>query len=420
MGFASSWLGERALFPQLINEAPDPLTEIIAVIPAFNEPEITLVLDSLLQCSHPGCATEIIIIVNAPGEADKEATDNNLICLNNIHAWKKEHHNSFFRIHAIDITPLIQGEWSVGMARKTGMDEAVRRFDALNRPDGIILSLDADCRVDNNYFSAVFDEMHGRSDRQACSIYFEHPVKGDGYSDGIFRSIILYELHLRYYFQALLYTGFPHVHHTIGSAIAVKAHQYVKSGGMNRRKAGEDFYFIQKIVPAGGFFNLYSTTVYPSPRSSSRVPFGTGVTVARLAESESPVFNSYNMEAFRELNLLFGIVDRLYSARPDDLRKIYDNMPPGLKSFIDISEWMGKMTEIGSNTSGPASFRKRFFIWFNMFRIVKYLNAVHISMFERVPVQTGVSELLTVTGKHPGTSDALDLLYYLRKIERGN
>ncbi len=38
---------------------------------------------------------------------------------------------------------------------------------------------------------------------------------------------------------------------------------------------------------------------------------------------------------------------------------------------------MLKMEEINSNTSGNKSFIKRFFGWFNMFRIVKYLNYVH-------------------------------------------
>ena len=40
MGFASTWLEERALFPELINEAPDKQTGIIVVVPAYNEPGI--------------------------------------------------------------------------------------------------------------------------------------------------------------------------------------------------------------------------------------------------------------------------------------------------------------------------------------------------------------------------------------------
>ena len=55
--------------------------------------------------------------------------------------------------------------------------------------------------------------------------------------------------------------------------MAVKALPYVKAGGMNRRQAGEDFYFIQKLVPSGGYFSLNSTTVYPSPRASDQGSF---------------------------------------------------------------------------------------------------------------------------------------------------
>ncbi len=41
MGFATKWLAEKALFPQLFEETPDNHTGIIAVIPAYNEPGIT-------------------------------------------------------------------------------------------------------------------------------------------------------------------------------------------------------------------------------------------------------------------------------------------------------------------------------------------------------------------------------------------
>ena len=47
MGFDSSWLESGALFPVLIDEAPDSSTGIIVVVPAFDEPSILQLLDSL-------------------------------------------------------------------------------------------------------------------------------------------------------------------------------------------------------------------------------------------------------------------------------------------------------------------------------------------------------------------------------------
>ena len=418
MGFASAWLAERALFPGLINEAPDKKTGIIVVIPAFNEPGITSLLDSLAVCDEPDCKVEILIIINAPSNADAESLENNNICITNIEAWKKKNKNCFFRLFVFNAgKPSLKG-WGVGFARKTGMDEAVRRFDEINKPEGAIVNLDADCLVQANYFTSIWSDLLENKERAACSIYFEHPVTGNDFQLSIYKYIILYELHLRYYLQGLKYSGFPYAFHTVGSAIAVKAFHYIKVGGMNRRQAGEDFYFIQKLVPLGGYFALNKTTVYPSPRESLRVPFGTGPAMTRLMGSSDPLMLTYNTDAFGELRLLFSTVIQLFGSRKVEIHDYYSNLPPGLKSFINEKEWSVKISELNKNTSGEESFRKRFFGWFNMFRIVKYMNHTHPELFEKKSVNESASELLKITGKEFYTKDPLEILIYYRKLER--
>jgi hypothetical protein len=417
MGFASDYLQKRALFPELILEAPAEDTDIIVVIPSFNEPGIIRLLDSLILCHEPDCRTEVIIIVNAPSGASAESLINNRRTIIETGKWEKEHSGCFFKLYVIDIISGEYDDWGVGMARKSGMDEAVRRFNLLNKPDGIILNLDADCTVRPDYFTSVYCEMVNNKNLTGCSIYFEHPVSGNEFSEDVYRAIILYELHLRYYFQALAFSGFPYVHHTVGSAIAVKALPYVKAGGMNRRMAGEDFYFIQKLVPAGGFINLYTTTVYPSPRLSSRVPFGTGPAVARITESDNGILLTYNFQSFMDLRRLFSLIDRIFVCSNDDPEFAYSDLPQGLKQSIDINVWAGKIIEIKKNTSGIQSFRKRFFGWFNMFRIVKYLNAVHISVMEKQPVDKCALELLNALGKDFKSKDTAELLAFYRLLE---
>jgi len=61
MGFALTYLKERALFPELIKEEPDEKTGIIVVVPAYNEPGITRLLDSIVSCTEPECKIEVII-----------------------------------------------------------------------------------------------------------------------------------------------------------------------------------------------------------------------------------------------------------------------------------------------------------------------------------------------------------------------
>ncbi len=233
-----------------------------------------------------------------------------------------------------------------------------------------------------------------------------------------YRSITQYELHLRYYYQGLAYAGFPYVHHTVGSVIAVKAKSYVKVGGMNRRKAGEDFYFIEKLVPTGGYFNLNLTTVYPSPRLSFRVPFGTGPALTKMADGEEQIFWSYNVQAFKELKILFALTDSIFLCEPGDPEFFYSDIPPGIRQFIKTSEWTGKIGEIKRNTTGIKSFKKRFFGWFNMFRIVKYMNFVHGSFLKKRPVIESASELLEVLKKEFNSKDPSALLKFYRELEK--
>ena len=195
-------------------------------------------------------------------------------------------------------------------------------------------------------------------------------------------------------FRDLLFSGFPYVFHTVGSATGVKALPYIKAGGMNRKQAGEDFYFIQKLVPAGGYFSLNSTVVYPSPRPSFRVPFGTGASITRLTDSGEPFLLTYNILAFKELKIFFPYGRRLLLITGlEEFTLFYKSLPAGIKSFIEEEELYEKMTEIKNNTSGFQSFMKRFFGWFNMFRIVKYLNYVHSGIFDKKSVLVAASEL---------------------------
>ena len=418
MGFASSWLESETLFPVLINEAPDTNTGIIVVVPAFDEPSIIELLDSLVLCITPSCMTEVIIIINASLYASAESLKNNFLTLNEIEAWKKKNTKCFFRLYAINLgQPLIK-QWGVGLARKAGMDEAARRFNLIDRPDGVIVNLDADCTVQNNYFVILEKELLKIKERKGCSIYFEHPVSGDRFSEKIYDSVYQYELHLRYYFQALTYTGFPNVFHTVGSSIAVKCISYIKAGGMNRRQAGEDFYFVQKLVPAGGYFSLNSTTVYPSPRASVRVPFGTGAAVGKMTGNKENQFMTYNPLAFRDLNEFFGMSEKLYYCKPNELVDLFHGFPDSLKIFLEEQEWVSKISEIKNNTSGLSSFRKRFFGWFNMFRVVKYLNFVHRSVFEKIPVKVAAEEFLLYKKLDPEIGIATGLLKYYRNLEK--
>ena len=98
MGFASTYLNQRALFPEIVKEAPDKQTGIIVVVPACDEPGICNLLNSLALCSEPDCKVEIIIVVNTQEDALLTTLENRNITIKNIKSWKREHSSCFFRL----------------------------------------------------------------------------------------------------------------------------------------------------------------------------------------------------------------------------------------------------------------------------------------------------------------------------------
>jgi hypothetical protein len=404
----------------LIKEAPEEGTGIIVVVPAYDESELSILLDSLNLCSRPLCGTEVIIFINAPAGADRRSVENNIHAVENIKSWMNKNSDHFFRLYSVDLGQPSVDHWGVGLARKAAMDEALRRFNQTDNPFGIIVNLDADCRVKDNYFQSLENDFLLNKERKACSIYFEHPLNGSDFSKEIYRSIAQYELHLRFYYQALKYSGFPYVFHTVGSTIAVRAMQYMKAGGMNRRRAGEDFYFIQKLVPAGGYFSLNSTTVYPSPRRSKRVPFGTGMVIDRMTGSDEKDFMTYNPTSFRELHDFFGLINKTFESNDSQLNVLYNKFPAGMHSFLDREEWLFKIKEIKKNTSGLPSFTKRFFYWFNMFKVVKYLNFVHSWVHKKTEADAAAAELLRYIGETNVPAGTLGLLELYRNLEKNS
>jgi hypothetical protein len=164
---------------------------------------------------------------------------------------------------------------------------------------------------------------------------------------------------------------------------------------------------------------LNTTAVYPSPRESDRVPFGTGAAMNRLMSTNEREYMTYNSGAFVELKKLFTSVEWLYSGSSGDHSSFHDSLPAGLRSFVGKEEFTSSIMEIKGNTSGIESFAKRFFQWFNMFMIMKYLNHAHESIFKKVPVTAEAAKMLNFSGFEVNSSETREILEIYRKIERG-
>ena len=384
---------------------PHPHLEIVAVIPCFNEGGVLRTLQSLVECDRPACAVEVIVVINSSAAAPPEVLKQNRLTFEETAAWSDEASNDQFRFHILHCPALPPKHAGVGLARKIGMDEAIRRLDAAGHfDDGIIAGFDADCTAARNYLTAIEAHFKVFPNTPGCSVYFEHPLSGNEAPE-VYEAATAYELHLRYYVEALRFTGWPHAFHTVGSSMVVRARAYLAQGGMNKRQAGEDFYFLHKVIPLGGFTELSTTTVFPSPRASDRVPFGTGKAVGDCLRGEA--LATYPLEAFVDIRAFLESVE---SNRP---------APNTVARFLEQQSFPAVLQEIRKNTATPAAFKKRFFRWFDGFMAMKLVHYLRDQHYGERPVPGEATRFLELTNRKAGAaSTTRQILDVYREIQR--
>lgn len=414
----NSYLKKHAFCKPQISEPVNPGTQIICVIPCFNEEKLLDTLQALALCDQPTCHVEVIVVLNSGVQHDQTILDQNLKTRDEFLCWKNNRTQDKITWHLIHIADLPEKHAGVGLARKIGMDEAVARFEMIGA-DGVILCFDADSLCDKNYLKAVyhhFFEFHPAS--PGCSIYFEHPLNSEVYGDEIIQAITQYELHLRYYNLCMRYCRLPYAFHTIGSSMAVRSSAYQKQGGMNRRKAGEDFYFLHKIIALGNFTELNSTCVMPSPRVSDRVPFGTGKSVTDFLALQQKKYLTYNFNSFQ---LIAGIVKLVPQFRYKGTELILDSLHDSalIVDWLNQEKFEEALDSMRRNSASDSSFYKRFFVWLDAFKVLKLLHFLRDHGIANSPVMQELCMLESAeTNKFVLDEDPIIQLKNLRDYER--
>ena len=360
--------------PALITEAPSQKLRGIVVIPCYDEPDWAITLDSLLSTQPVmGIDYEILLVVNASQTTPQAILQHQKSTIREAHEYANQRLDASRRIHVIPSLDLASKHAGVGWARKIGMDEGLRRLalaDALD--SGYLICLDADCTVRKDYFQSIDEHFQQNIKSPGCSIHFEH-VLADAPSRNHELAAAAYECHLRYYVEALRFAGFPHAYHTIGSAMAVRPDAYMKQGGMNRRKAGEDFYFLNKIMLLGSFSECLSTVVYPSPRASQRVPFGTGQAV--LKNMQQTQITTYAWDSFLEIKSTLAC---LRQRNPLGLAKARDSRHTGFsqafQAYLDSGDQWHALGRCGKDARNASTYQRNLFAWFDGFQCMKYLH----------------------------------------------
>ncbi len=379
------------------------------IIPALAEREnLPATLDSL--CLNPAeyiNRTLVVIVVNNRTDISPDQLADNQATID----WLRLKSYPQLNLTWIDASSSgleLPAKDGVGLARKIGFDASLQLLDWNAGP--LLISLDADTLVDRNYLETIFGHF-GRSKSGAAVIPFRHQSIIVSEQEAAIRH---YELYLRSYLFGLQMAGSPYAYHSIGSAFACRADAYVKAGGMNRRCGGEDFYFLQQLTKTSGTEVVNGTVVHPSPRFSSRVPFGTGKAVQVQIEEGVVLFHFVPVEGFKIVKEWFELIGCQLNHSADQIGLQALNISPLLYGFLTELNFDHVWKKLQKNHSSREQRLAAFYDWFDALRTRQLLTRIE-NESDSSPEQI-VAELLN-WGGYPGVETEADQLKLLEKLQ---
>lgn len=403
MNFAEAYAARYSVAPKIFTDNPRSDTGIIVVIPCYDDDFVFKTLQSLDSANKPQCTVEVIVVVNSAEDTNEAIVEKNRRIYDVLSQNSGVYSNYRLLPYIIeDVSHKIAG---VGNARKIGMDEAVWRFASIENPRGIIVSLDSDCLVSKDYFIKIYERFCLSKDQpNACTLQFQHNFDDALYSEEEIDACRRYEMYLRYFRLAQKVAGIPQCLHTIGSCFAVTAEAYAKMGGMARRQAGEDFYFLQKLALQSKVASVDEPIVFPAPSVSERVPFGTGRSVKKIIDTGS--CKVYNFG-------LFLLLKDFYSAFPNLYVGDF-SIPTEVIDFVGEQKFKVLVDECRKNTSDRKSFVKRMFTKFDVFFMIRFLNTFSEStIYPPEEIEIAVARLI----EFYGDNDAENLYHKVLSLD---
>ena len=314
-----------------------------------------------------------------------------------------------------------QNAGGVGMARKIGMDMALRLLKKSSAPRNLILSLDADTLVQSNYLSAIKNYFTQRV--KTAIVAYEHQLPLNHEEQA---AICCYEIFLRYWVLGLKYSKSPWAFHSIGSTIITSTEAYVEVRGMNKREAGEDFYFLSKLAKIGEIGYIKETRVYPSARPSTRVPFGTGKRVQRFLSGKLQEYLLYDPQIFVIFADWLELMKNPYNYGEYEILMKAERIHPNLKTFLENCGFAAVWSKIRRNVKDEKTLARQFNDWFDGLKTLKLINYLSCEAYPQIDMFEALGRILSLLGmpglkrnleiKIPRLEEQIEIVQYLRII----
>jgi hypothetical protein len=395
----------------------------VVVVPCMAEADgLPSLLSSLERAAQaPDCGPALAIIcVNGREDSPEWVNENNLQCFR-LFAGRSPLHEmhpdtgrvQFFAGDALSLIVVDRArpgrrfcsKDGVGLARKIGCDLALRLWSEHRVTGDWIFNTDGDAEVPRDYFNVP---KSIRVSQVGLTLPFVHiPVaKVSEQTTGMFQlvtvqqAIKLYERFLFYYEEGLRHAGSSYAFQTVGSSMAFRFDAYAAVRGFPKKNAGEDFYLLNKLAKVGEIGCKSGDPIRLSGRVSSRVPFGTGASVIKIAEiiSTGGSFTVYDPRSFDILKIWIGA--QMEFSHDRDLSKMMSAVSQMLTNrfgaeagsrfgmLITESGWETVAAQLLERCKTPQNLQRQIAVWMDAFRTLKWIHQIRDHIYPEIAVGT--------------------------------
>jgi len=340
--------------------------DIIITIPCYDEYDyIFKTLNSInIQDSVYLEKTIVSIVIN------NSMDENESVILNNKKTYEKLLNATYdFDLILIDafsngkeIEPKFSG---AGMARKISVDAMLNYL----KEDSLICFIDADTILSDKYLTCI-KSSYSKNKWQASIVNFSHQ------NDEPKTKVLIkeYEKYLKETAANIKSCGSPYGYVSLGSTMVCTYLAYISVGGMNRKIASEDFYFLQELEKYCGVKQINDILVHPSSRYASRLYLGTSMRLQKSLAGELDLSTLYfSKDAYNILEkwiqLALSSKEKTYNTLKDNILRIDHDLLEFLNSINLKGAWESIVNSPSSN-----HFEKQFHRWFDGLSIFKLLK----------------------------------------------
>ena len=340
-------------------------------IPCYNEFEYLFdTLDSIDKQDKKILKKTLVTIV-----INNANNDSDLIKKNNYNTYKllitKKYNFDFIAIDCFSkkyaLNEKIAG---VGYARKIGLDYSLNH---IVDHKSILCLLDADTIIDKNYLSTIKTNFNQNMD--VVVINFKHQKSNNPIIE---EGIRKYENTIKKIAKKIDNTGSPYGYVSMGSTIVCNAKSYIACGGMNTKKATEDFYFLQALAKYAKIHKIEEMLVFPSSRNENRVYLGTGFRMDEYVKNKKFKNLEFSNESYIQISKLIKIIDKNWNK---DSECIFDLIKKKLNqkciNFLVDNNIKEILNKFKKNAKDKKQFILFFHQWFDALSIMKLLKSIN-------------------------------------------